>query len=84
MERIHSSGMSCLGNQQTLEQDRMNNLQLKEDLLTKDASLFQAQSTIAGLRKEFEQTREEVRRNLTEEKHLIILYLDVNITRNCA
>ena len=43
-----------------IDQDRMNNLQLKEDLLAKDASLFQAQSTIAGLRKELEQTREEV------------------------
>lgn len=51
---------SCLGNQRIIDQDRMNNLQLKEDLLAKDASLFQAQSTIAGLRKELEQTREEV------------------------
>lgn len=51
----------CLDNQQMIDQDRRNNLQLKEDLLTKDACLFQAQSTIAGLRKDLEQTREEVR-----------------------
>lgn len=58
--KIFLTDISCLGNQQTIEHDRRTNLQLKEDLLTKDASLFQAQSTIAGLRKEVEQTREEV------------------------
>lgn len=46
----------------------MNNLQLKEDLLAKDASLFQAQSTIAGLRKELEQTREEVSNKSSQRK----------------
>lgn len=58
--KIFLTDISYLGNQQTIEHDRRTNLQLKEDLLTKDASLFQAQSTIAGLRKDFEQTREEV------------------------
>lgn len=49
-----------LDNQQGLNNDRVNNLQLKEDLLAKEKSLFQAQSTITDLRKELEQTREEV------------------------
>jgi len=35
-------------------------LQLKEDLLAKDSSLFQAQTTITQLRKELEQAREDV------------------------
>jgi hypothetical protein len=52
---------NCLGNQQAIDNDRMNNLQLKEDLLAKETSLFQAQSTISGLRKEVEQAREDVR-----------------------
>jgi len=49
-----------LDNQEGLNNDRVNNLQLKEDLLAKEKSLFQAQSTISDLRKELEQTREEV------------------------
>jgi len=35
-------------------------LQLKEDLLAKESSLFQAQSMITELRKELEQGRGEV------------------------
>jgi hypothetical protein len=35
-------------------------LQLKENLLTKESSLFQAQSTINELRKELQQAKEEV------------------------
>lgn len=50
-----------IDNQGGLNNDRVNNLQLKEDLLSKETSLFQAQSIIADLRKELEQTREEVR-----------------------
>lgn len=49
-----------LDNKETINNERLNNLQLKEDLLTKDSSLFQAQSTITQLRKELEQAHEEV------------------------
>jgi hypothetical protein len=38
----------------------MNSLQVKQDLLSKETSLFQAQSTINEMQKELEQTREEV------------------------
>ena len=47
-------------NQEGMNNDRINTLQLKEDLVTKESSLFQAQSTVTTLRKELEQTREEV------------------------
>lgn len=43
-----------------MDNDRGNNLKLKEDLLAKETSLFQAQSTINELEKCLEQTREEV------------------------
>jgi hypothetical protein len=45
-----------------MNNDRINTLQLKEDLVTKETNLFQAQSTINELQKELEQTREEVYR----------------------
>jgi hypothetical protein len=51
---------NCLDNQDKTDNDRRNNLQLKEELLAKETSLFQAQSTISGLRKEVEQAREDV------------------------
>jgi hypothetical protein len=49
-----------LDNQGAINNDRINSLQLKEDLLTKETSLFQAQSIINELKKELEQRREEV------------------------
>ncbi|CAF2941831.1 unnamed protein product [Rotaria sp. Silwood2] len=47
-------------NQHAINNDRINNLQLKEDLLAKETNLFQAQSTINELKKELEQAREEM------------------------
>ena len=43
-----------------MNNDRINNLQLKNDLVEKETSLFQAQSTINELKKELEQARDEV------------------------
>ncbi|CAF1550137.1 unnamed protein product, partial [Rotaria sordida] len=45
--------------QESMNNDRMNNLKLKEDLVSKETSLFQAQSTINELQTCLEQTREE-------------------------
>jgi hypothetical protein len=47
-------------------------LQLKEDLITKESSLFQAQTTITGLRKEVEQAREEVNHRFSREQISLI------------
>ncbi|CAF0764701.1 unnamed protein product [Rotaria sp. Silwood1] len=47
-------------NQHAINNDRINHLQLKEDLLAKETNLFQAQSTINELKKELEQAREEM------------------------
>lgn len=60
MNLVFNKKKFLLDNQEIRNNDRLNNLQLKEDLLSKDSSLFQAQATIAELRKELEQTREEV------------------------
>ena len=43
-----------------MNSNRGNNLQLKEDLLAKETSLFQARSTVTELKKELDQAREEV------------------------
>jgi len=43
-----------------MNNDRINNLELKETLLSKETNLFQAQSTITDLKKELEQAKEEV------------------------
>ena len=43
-----------------MNNDRISNLQLKDDLVAKETSLFQAQSTINELKKELEQARDEV------------------------
>jgi hypothetical protein len=63
-----------LDNQGTIDNDRRNNLQLKEDLLAKESSLFQAQSTISGLRKEMEQAREDVNNSFSFQR--IFIFLD--------
>ena len=49
-----------LENQESMNNDRTTALQLKEDLLAKETSLFQAQSTINELKKSLDQAREEV------------------------
>jgi hypothetical protein len=49
-----------LDKQESMNSERGNYLQLKEDLLSKETNLFQAQSMIDQLQKEIEQTREEV------------------------
>ncbi|CAF2796492.1 unnamed protein product [Rotaria sp. Silwood2] len=49
-----------MNNQESMSNDRVNNLKIKEDLLAKETSLFQAQSTINELHKCLEQTREEM------------------------
>ncbi|CAF3576825.1 unnamed protein product [Rotaria sordida] len=49
-----------MNKQESMNNDRMNNLKLKEDLVSKETSLFQAQSTINELQKCVEQTREEM------------------------
>jgi hypothetical protein len=56
----HHDECVFLDNQGAINNDRINSLQLKEDLLTKETSLFQAQSIINELKKELEQRREEV------------------------
>lgn len=43
-----------------MNDDRINSLQIKEDFMAKEKSLFEAQSTINELQKCLEQTREEV------------------------
>ncbi|CAF3392823.1 unnamed protein product [Rotaria sp. Silwood1] len=48
-----------MNNQESMNNDRIHNLKLKEDLLAKETSLFQAQSTINELQQCLEQTREE-------------------------
>ena len=53
----------------------MNNLQLKEDLLAKETSLFQAQSKINELTKELEQAKDEVSRinfQLFQQKKILV------------
>jgi len=49
-------------------------LQLKEDLINKESSLFQAQSTINELRKELQQAREEVIDSFTFSKKSIFMF----------
>ncbi|CAF0895169.1 unnamed protein product [Rotaria sp. Silwood1] len=49
-----------MNNQESMNNDRIHNLKLKEDLLAKETSLFQAQSTINELQQCLEQTREEM------------------------
>jgi len=44
----------------TMNNERITSLKLKEDLLAKETSLFQSQSIINELKKELEQTREQV------------------------
>jgi Fic family protein len=72
-------------NQGAMNNDRINNLQLKEDLLAKETNLFQAQSTITDLKKELEQAKEEVIQYLFFcRRNLYFSYVDDNLTRNCA
>ncbi|CAF3575245.1 unnamed protein product [Rotaria socialis] len=49
-----------INKQESMNSDRVDHLKLKEDLLTKETSLFQAQSTINELQKCLEQIREEM------------------------
>jgi hypothetical protein len=53
-------------------------LKLKEDLLTKDTNLYQAQSVINELKKDLEQTREQVDDLFFEE--LILIFFIQMIT----
>ena len=61
-----------------MENNRTNTLQLKEDLLTKETSLFQAQSLITELKKDLEQARDEVGRRSTRFALVFILALQMN------
>jgi len=57
-----------------MNNDRINNLELKEDLLAKETNLFQAQSTITDLKKELEQAKEDViQKFLLPEKSLFFV-----------
>ncbi|CAF0992035.1 unnamed protein product [Rotaria sordida] len=49
-----------INNQHAINNDQINTLKLKEDLLAKETNLFQAQSIINELKKELEQAREEM------------------------
>ena len=53
--------------------DEVNVLHLKEDLLAKETSLFQAQSKINDLTKALEQTRNEVSSSLRVHREFIDL-----------
>ncbi len=59
-----------------MNNDRINNLELKEDLLAKETNLFQAQSTITDLKKELEQAKEDVIQYLffLQKKSLFFVY----------
>jgi len=50
-----------------------NHLQLKEDLITKEKSLFQAESLVEQLQKELELTRDEVKTIVLSPSNLILL-----------
>ena len=72
-----------LDNQGSIDNDRRNNLQLKEELLAKESTLFQAQSTISGLRKEVEHAREDVSHPFDlHRKYSLLRFVDANIARN--
>lgn len=49
-----------LKKQESINENQGNTLRLKEDLVSKETSLLQAQSTIDQLQKELEQTRDDV------------------------
>lgn len=51
--------------------DRTTTLQLKEDLLAKETSLFQAQNRISELEKELQQAQEEVRLCTRKFDHIL-------------
>lgn len=63
------------------EENRTNTLQLKEELVAKETSLFQAQSIIAELRKDLEQAREEVKSSIAVDNLRLNQSLDEYIAR---
>jgi hypothetical protein len=82
VRKYHSEGCFCFqvcilsDNQGAMNNDRINNLELKEDLLAKETNLFQAQSTITDLKKELEQAKEDVIQYLffLQKKSLFFVY----------
>lgn len=75
-----------LKKQESINDNHGDSLQLKEDLVAKETSLFQAQSTIDQLRNQLEQTREEVS-NHSYRKSFFFISMTISdeyATRNCS